>query len=66
MKMHDRRGAELEYTCNVCGEVFRNIFPLQAQQRDVHQVGGGKRKSGSSTRRAKRQRIDELGMYTFE
>jgi hypothetical protein len=23
MEMHKRRGAEREYTCNVCGEVFR-------------------------------------------
>ncbi|CAB4045474.1 zinc finger 569 isoform X2, partial [Paramuricea clavata] len=42
MKMHERRGAEREYTCNECGEVFRNIFPFQAHQRDVHQTGGGK------------------------
>ena len=41
MEMHERRGTEREYTCNVCGEVFRNIFPFQAHQRDVHQVGGG-------------------------
>ena len=66
MKMHERRGAEREYTCNVCGElVFRNIFPFQAHQRDVHQVGGGKC-TKTSTRRAKRQRTDEPGMYTFE
>ena len=38
MKMHERRGAEREYTCNVCGEVFRNIFPFQAHQREVHPV----------------------------
>jgi hypothetical protein len=36
MKMHERRGAEREYTCNVRGEVFRNIFPFQVHQRDVH------------------------------
>jgi hypothetical protein len=64
--MHERRGAEMEYTYNVCGEVFRNIFPFQAHQRDVHQVGGGKRKSGSSSRQTKRQKTDEPGMYTFE
>ena len=61
MKMHKRRGGEREYTCNVCGEVFRNIFPFQAHQRDVLQVGGGKR-AKTSTRRAKRQRINEPGM----
>ena len=60
MKMHERRGTEREYTCNICGEVFRNIFPFQAHQRDVHQVGSGKRKSGSATRQAKRPRNDEL------
>jgi hypothetical protein len=32
MKMHERRGTEREYTCNICGEVFRNIFPFQAHQ----------------------------------
>jgi uncharacterized C2H2 Zn-finger protein len=58
MKMHERRGAEREYTCNVCGEVFRNIFPFQAHQRDVHQVGRGKR-TKTPTRRTKRQRTDE-------
>ncbi|CAB4040471.1 Zinc finger and SCAN domain-containing 22 [Paramuricea clavata] len=58
MKMHERRGAEREYTCNVCGEVFRNIFPLQAHQREVHQVGRGKR-TKTPTRRTKRQRTDE-------
>ena len=65
MKMHERCGAEREYTCNVCGEVFRNIFPFQAHQRDVHQTGGGKR-TKTSTRRTKRQSTDESGMYIFE
>ena len=64
MKIHEQRGAEREYTCNICGEVFRNIFPFQAHQRRVHQVGGGKR-SKTVTRRAKRQRTDEPGMYTL-
>ena len=40
--MHEKRGAEREYTCNICGEVFRNIFLLQAHQRDKQQVGAGK------------------------
>ena len=65
MKMHEKRGAEREYTCNECGEVFRNIFPFQAHQRDVHQVGGGKR-AKTSTRRTKRQRTDEPGMYKWK
>ncbi|CAB4000813.1 Zinc finger and SCAN domain-containing 22, partial [Paramuricea clavata] len=58
MKMHERRGAEREYTCNECGEVFRNILPFQAYQRDVHQTGGGKR-TKTPTGRTKRQRTDE-------
>ena len=37
--MHKRRGVEREYSCNICAEVFRNIFSLHAHQRDVHQVG---------------------------
>ena len=57
--MHERRGAEREYSCNICGEVFRNIFPLQAHQRNVHQVGGGKRKRAVTTTRAKRARVSE-------
>ncbi len=62
--MHERRGAEREYTCNECGEVFRNIFPFQAHQRNVHQVGCGKRKATQTrTTRAKRQKPDDLGMY---
>jgi hypothetical protein len=48
MEMHERRGAERKYTCNECGEVFRNILPFQAHQRDVHQVGGGKRAKTST------------------
>jgi hypothetical protein len=40
------------FEIDVCGEVFRNIFPLQAHQRDVHQVGRGKR-TKTSTRRTK-------------
>jgi uncharacterized Zn finger protein len=48
MEMHERRGAERKYTCNECGEVFRNIFPFQAHERDVHQVGGGKRAKTST------------------
>ncbi|CAB3979089.1 Zinc finger 271 (Zinc finger 7) (HZF7) (Zinc finger ZNFphex133) (Epstein-Barr virus-induced zinc finger, partial [Paramuricea clavata] len=58
MKMHERRGAEREYTCNVCGEVFRNIFPFQTHRREVHQVGRGKR-TKTPTGRTKRQRTDE-------
>ena len=65
MKMHERHGAEREYTCNVCGEVFRNIFPLQAHQHDVHQVGRGER-TKTSTGRTKRQRTDEPGMYKLK
>ena len=59
--MHERRGAEREYSCNICGEVFRNIFPLQAHQRDEHQVGAGKRKRTDSTTitRPKRARVSE-------
>ena len=57
--MHERRGAEREYSCNICGEVFRNIFPLQAHQRNVHQVGGGKRKRTDTTTRAKRARVSK-------
>ena len=60
--MHERRGAEREYTSNVCGEAFRNIFPFQAHKRDVHQVGRGKH-TKTPTRRTKRQRTDESGMY---
>ena len=58
--MHERRGAEREYTCNICGEVFRNIFPLQAHQRDKHQVGAGKRRrTDPTTTRPKRARVSE-------
>ena len=57
--MHERRGAEREYSCNICGEVFRNIFPLQAHQRDKHQVGAGKRKKTDTTTRTKRARVSE-------
>jgi hypothetical protein len=35
-KMHERRAAEREYTCNICGEVFRNMFPLQARQNAMY------------------------------
>jgi hypothetical protein len=62
MKMYEQRGAQREYTCNICGKVFRNIFPSQAHQRDVHQVGRGKR-TKTSTRRTKSQITDESGMY---
>ncbi|CAB3993894.1 Zinc finger and SCAN domain-containing 22, partial [Paramuricea clavata] len=58
MRMHEQRRAQREYNCNICGEVFRNIFPFQAHQRDVHQTGGGKR-TKTSTRRTKRQRTAE-------
>ncbi|CAB4018814.1 Zinc finger and SCAN domain-containing 22 [Paramuricea clavata] len=58
IKTHEKRGAEREYTCGECGEVFRNIFPFQAHQHDVHQVGRGKR-TKTSTGRTKRQRNDE-------
>ena len=47
--MHERWGAEREYSCNICGELFRNIFQLQAHQRDIHQVGAGKRKRTDTT-----------------
>ena len=59
--MHERRGAEREYSCNICGEVFRNIFPLQAHQRDKHQVGAGKRRrtDTTTTSRPKRARVGE-------
>ena len=58
--MHERRGAEREYSCNICGEVFRNIFPLQAHQRDKqHQLDAGKRKRTDTTTRAKRARVSE-------
>ena len=57
--MRERRGAEREYLCNICGEVFRTIFPLQAHQRNVHQVGGGKRKRADTTTRAKRARVSK-------
>ncbi|CAB3985404.1 Zinc finger and SCAN domain-containing 22 [Paramuricea clavata] len=58
VRMHEQRRAQREYTCNICGEVFRNISPLQAHQHDVHQVGRGKR-TKTPTRRTKRQRTDE-------
>ena len=58
--MHEKRGAEREYSCNICGEVFRNIFPLQAHQRNVHQVGAGKRKrTDPTTTPSKRARVSE-------
>ncbi len=47
--MHEKRVAEREYSCNICGEVFQNIFPLQAHQRDIDQVGAGKRKKTDTT-----------------
>ena len=57
LKVHERMGAEREYTCSVCGKVFRNIFPFQAHQRDVHQAGGGaKQKASATTTRSKRAR----------
>ena len=57
--MHGRRGAE--YSCNICGEVFGNIFPLRAHQRDEDQVGAGKRKrtDTTTTTRPKRARVSE-------
>ena len=59
--MHERWGAEREYSCNICGEVFQNIFPLQAHQRDKHQVGAGKRRrtDTATTNRPKRARVSE-------
>ena len=58
--MHERRGAEREYLCDICGEVFRNIFPLQAHQQNVHQVGAGKRKrTDTTTSRPKRARVSQ-------
>ena len=63
--MHERRSAEREYSCNECGEVFRNIFPFQDHMRDFHQVGGGKR-TKTSTRRTKRRRTDQPGMYKLK
>ena len=55
LRMHGIGEAEREYSCNICGEEFRNIFPLQAHQRDVQQVGAGKRKRKDTTStRAKR------------
>ena len=63
MKIHERQGAEREYTCNECGETFRYIFPFQAHQREIHQLGRGKRKATKTTTRARRTRTDELGMY---
>ncbi len=62
--MHEKRGAVREYTCGICGEVFRNIFPLQAHQRGIHQVGAGKRKKTDSTttqpKRARKGKLCEL------
>ena len=57
--MHERRGAEREYSCNICGEVFRNIFPQQAHQRYKHQVGAGKRRQ--TDRQAGRQADRQTG-----
>ena len=63
--MHERRAAEREYSCNICGEVFRNIFPLQAHQRNLHQVGGGKRKrtDPTTTIRSKQARVSEGKLF---
>jgi hypothetical protein len=47
--MHEKRGAEREYTCNICDKVFRDIFPLQAHQRNVHKIVAGKRKKTDTT-----------------
>ena len=59
--MHERQGAEREYLCNICGEVFRSIFPLQAHQGDKHQVGAGKRRrtNSATTNQPKRARVSE-------
>ena len=53
--MREQRGAD------ICGEVFRNIFPLQAHRRDKHQVGAWKRKRTvtTTTTRPKRARVTE-------
>ena len=64
--MHQRRGADREYSCNIRGKVFGNIFPLQAHQRDEHQVGAGKKKrtGTTTTTRPKRARVSE-GMLSY-
>ena len=51
LKSHAKRREERSFTCNLCDETFYNIFPFQAHQRDVHQIGAGvKRKESSMTR----------------
>ena len=50
LKTHAKRTAERSFSCNLCDETFNNIFPLQAHQRDVRQIGAGlKRKTPSTT-----------------
>ena len=48
-KTHAKRRAERSITCNLCDETFHNIFPFQAHQRDVHQIGAGVKRKKSST-----------------
>ena len=50
LNTHSERAVEKTYICNLCQETFHNIFPFQAHQRDVHQIGAGmKRKTPSTT-----------------
>ena len=46
-QVHERRGAERQYTCNTCGETFNNLAPFRAHQRSAHEPSnatGNKRK----------------------
>ena len=61
LNTHSERAVEKTYICNLCQETFHNIFPFQAHQRDVHQIGAGlKRKPPSTTNsRTKRARNND-------
>jgi ribosomal protein L37AE/L43A len=61
LKTYAKRTAERSFSCNLFDETFNNIFPLQAHQRDVHQIGAGlKRKTPSmSNSRTKRARNND-------
>ena len=56
------------FSCNLCDETFQNIFPFQAHQRDVHQIGAGlKRKTPSTTNSgAKRARNSDSSIVEPE
>ena len=65
-KTHAKRRAERSFTCNLCDETFHNIFPFQAHQRDVHQIGSGEKRKQSSTTNPRTKRARGNNSSTIE